>query len=160
MDFYAMSYIQGQCSMCPTPRIPFFLVHECLDLEATRLGLCIGSYETSFTRKPCAKAVPETDSLTQQKLLNVSSTTEPIRRRIVSVVELTFDKSVIPRVCTVGLAISACFKLYLFLPLHPSLPFWRRLLFASAGKYYIMLFPKREPNSCRESYPVPLVHFP
>ncbi len=33
----------------------------------TRLGLSMGSYETSSTRKPCAKTVPETDSLTQQK---------------------------------------------------------------------------------------------
>ncbi len=44
-----------------------FFVHEYLGLEAARLGQCIGSYKTSSTRKPCAKAVPETDSLTQQK---------------------------------------------------------------------------------------------
>jgi hypothetical protein len=42
-------------------------------------------------------------------LLNVSSTTEPIRRRIGSVVELTFNKSAIPRVRTVGPAILALF---------------------------------------------------
>ncbi len=57
-----------QGSMCPKPRIPsFFLVHEYLGLEAARLGWSIGSYETWSTRKPCAKAVPETDSLTQWK---------------------------------------------------------------------------------------------
>jgi hypothetical protein len=43
-------------------------------------------------------------------LLNVSSTTEPIRHRIGSVVELTFNKSVIPRVRTVGAAILALFS--------------------------------------------------
>ncbi len=36
-----------------------------------------------------------------------SSTTEPIRHRIGSVVELIFNKSVIPRVHLVGLAMSA-----------------------------------------------------
>jgi hypothetical protein len=35
-------------------------------------------------------------------VLNVSSTTEPIQRRVDSVVELTFNKSVVTRVCTVG----------------------------------------------------------
>ncbi len=44
-----------------------FLVHEYWGSEATRLGWSIGSYETSSTRKPCAKAVPEMDSFTQQK---------------------------------------------------------------------------------------------
>jgi hypothetical protein len=44
-----------------------FLVHEYWGSEATHLGWSIGSYETSSTRKPCAKAVPETDSFTQQK---------------------------------------------------------------------------------------------
>jgi hypothetical protein len=56
------------------------------------------------------------------RLLNVSSTTEPIRCHIGSVVELTFNKSVVPRVRTVGPASSACvFKLYLF-PMQHSLP--------------------------------------
>jgi hypothetical protein len=45
------------------------------------------------------------------RLLNVSSTTEPIRHRIGSVVELTFNKSVVTRVCTVGPVVLACFKL-------------------------------------------------
>ena len=45
----------------------FFLVHEYWGSEVTRLGLSIGSYETSSTRKPCAKAVPEMDYFTQQK---------------------------------------------------------------------------------------------
>ncbi len=53
--------------MCPKPRIPFFLVHEYWGSEATHLGWSIGSYETCSTRKPCAKAVPETDYFTQQK---------------------------------------------------------------------------------------------
>ncbi len=44
-----------------------FLVHEYWGSETTRLDWSIGSYETSFTRKPCAKAVPEMDSLTQRK---------------------------------------------------------------------------------------------
>jgi hypothetical protein len=66
-DFYTTSYLQGQRSVCPKPRFPFFLVHEYWSSEATRLGWSIGSYETSSTRKPCAKAVPETDTFTQQK---------------------------------------------------------------------------------------------
>ncbi len=45
----------------------FFLVCEYWGSEAIRLGQCIGSYKTSSTRKPCAKAVLETDSFTQQK---------------------------------------------------------------------------------------------
>jgi hypothetical protein len=45
----------------------FFFVHEYLGLEAACLGRSIGSYETWSTRKPCAKEVPETDYLTQQK---------------------------------------------------------------------------------------------
>ncbi len=44
-----------------------FFVHENWGSEATCLGWSIGSYETSSTRKPCAKAVPETDSFMQQK---------------------------------------------------------------------------------------------
>ncbi len=62
-----MSYVQGQRSVCPKPRNSFFLVHEYQGLEATRLGQCIGSYETSSTRKPCVMAVLETDSLMQRK---------------------------------------------------------------------------------------------
>ncbi len=44
-----------------------FLFHEYLGLEAACLGRSISSYETWSTRKPCAKEVPETDYLTQQK---------------------------------------------------------------------------------------------
>jgi hypothetical protein len=44
-----------------------FLVHEYWGSEVTHIGWSIDSYETSSTRKPCAKAVPETDSFTQQK---------------------------------------------------------------------------------------------
>ncbi len=44
-----------------------FLVHKYWGSEATRLGWSIGSYKTSSMRKPCAKAVPETDSFTQWK---------------------------------------------------------------------------------------------
>jgi hypothetical protein len=44
-----------------------FLVHKYRGSEATCLGWSIGSYETWSTRKPCAKAVLETDYLTQQK---------------------------------------------------------------------------------------------
>jgi hypothetical protein len=47
-------------------------------------------------------------------MLNVSSTTEPIRRRTGSVVELTFNKSVVTRVRMVGPAVLACFKLFPF----------------------------------------------
>jgi hypothetical protein len=57
---------QRQGSVCPQPRISF-LVHKYLGLEAARLGRSISSYETRSTRKPCAKEVPETDYLTQQK---------------------------------------------------------------------------------------------
>jgi hypothetical protein len=48
---------------CPKPRIPFLYWGS----EATHLGGCIGSYEICSTRKPCAKAVPETDYFTKQK---------------------------------------------------------------------------------------------
>jgi hypothetical protein len=55
-DFYTTSYLQGQRSVCPKPRILFFLVHKYWGSEATHLGWSIGSYETSSMRKPCAKA--------------------------------------------------------------------------------------------------------
>jgi hypothetical protein len=45
----------------------------------------------------------------REAVSNLSSTTEPIRHRIGSVVELWFDKSVIPRVRMVGPAILALF---------------------------------------------------
>jgi hypothetical protein len=48
------------------------------------------------------------------RLLNVSSTNEPIRHHIGSVVELKFNKSVVTRVRTVGPAVLASFKLYPF----------------------------------------------
>ncbi len=66
-DCYTTSYLQVQRSVCPKPRIPFFLVHKYWGSEVTHLGWSIGSYKTSSMRKPCAKAIPETDSLTQQK---------------------------------------------------------------------------------------------
>ncbi len=46
---------------------PFFLVHKYWGSEATRLSWSNGSYENSSTKKPCAKAVLETDTFTQQK---------------------------------------------------------------------------------------------
>ncbi len=36
--FSTTSYVQGQRSVCPKPRIPFFLVHEYWGSEATHLG--------------------------------------------------------------------------------------------------------------------------
>ncbi len=44
-----------------------FFGSQVLGFKATRLGWSIGSYETCSTRKPCAKTVPEMDSLMQQK---------------------------------------------------------------------------------------------
>jgi hypothetical protein len=52
---------------CALNQESLFLVHEYWGSEVTHLGWSINSYETSSTRKPCAKAVLETDSLTQQK---------------------------------------------------------------------------------------------
>ncbi len=84
-DFYTTSNIQGQRSMCPKPRIPFFLVHKYWGSEATRLGWSIGSYETSSTRKPCAKAVPETDSFTQQKQYHERTTLRTLKLPLQSI---------------------------------------------------------------------------
>jgi hypothetical protein len=58
---------QRQGSVCPKPRIPFFLFTSIWGLEAARLGWSIGSYKTWSTRKPCAKEVPEMDYFMQQK---------------------------------------------------------------------------------------------
>ncbi len=62
---------EGGSSEGNVPCVPnqefFFLVHKYWGSEVTHLGWSIGSYETSSTRKPCAKAIPEMDSLTQQK---------------------------------------------------------------------------------------------
>ncbi len=63
---------------CPKPRIPFF-VHEYWGSEVTHLGGCIGSYKTCSTRKPCAKAVPETDYFTQQKQYHKRTTLRTLK---------------------------------------------------------------------------------
>ncbi len=60
------SYLQGIISYVPQPRIPFFLFTSS-GSQATRLIWYTGSGIFYSTRKPCAKAVPETDYLTQQK---------------------------------------------------------------------------------------------
>jgi hypothetical protein len=90
-------------------------------------------------------------------LLNVSSTTEPIRRCIGSVVELTFNKSVIPRVPHWPGYVSLILALSVPDTTLPSFALLAMLNFLSAGKYYVILFPKRERNSCWELNPVPLV---
>jgi hypothetical protein len=56
-----------------------FFVHEYWDSEATCLSWSIGSYETSSTRKPCAKAVPEMDSFTQQKQYHKRTTLRTLK---------------------------------------------------------------------------------
>ncbi len=83
--------------------------------------------------KQAKTAGPTIRTLVTTLLLNVSSTTEPVRRRIGSVVELTFN---ITRVCMVGPAVLACFKLYPFptstLPLFAllaTLDEWSRVRF-------------------------------
>ncbi len=83
--FSTTSYIQGQRSVCPNPRIPFFLVHEYWGSEATRLGWSIGSYETCSTRKPCAKAVLETDYFTQQKQYHKRTTLRTLKISLQSI---------------------------------------------------------------------------
>ncbi len=61
------------------------LVHEYWGSEATRLGWSIGSYETSSTRKPCAKAVPELDSFTQQKQYHKRTTLRTLKLPLQSI---------------------------------------------------------------------------
>ncbi len=56
---------QRQRSVCPKPRILFF-GSRVLGFWETRLDGSIGSC-VFYTRKPCAKEVPETDYLMQQK---------------------------------------------------------------------------------------------
>ncbi len=60
------SYLWGIISYVPQPRIPFFWFLSS-GSQATRLVWIIGSSIFYSTRKPCAKAVPETDYFTQQK---------------------------------------------------------------------------------------------
>ncbi len=74
-----------QGSVWPKPRIPFFLVHEYWGSEATRLGWSIGSYETWSTRKPCAKAVSETDSSTKQKQYHKRNTLRTMKLPLQSI---------------------------------------------------------------------------
>ncbi len=71
--------------MCPKARIPFFLVHEYWGSEAAHLGWSIGSYETSSTRKPCTKAVPETDYFTEQKQYHKRTTLHTLKIPLQSV---------------------------------------------------------------------------
>ncbi len=63
----------------------FFFVHKYWGSQATRLGWSIGSYETSSTRKPCAKAVPETDSFTQQKQYHKRTTLRTLKLLLQSI---------------------------------------------------------------------------
>ncbi len=56
-----------------------FLVHKYWGSEATHLGQCIGSYKTSSTRKPCAKAAPEMDYFTQQKQYHKRTTLRTLK---------------------------------------------------------------------------------
>jgi hypothetical protein len=60
------SYLRGIISYVPQPRIPFFWFTNS-GSQATRLIWSIGSGIFYSTRKPCGKAVPETDYFTQQK---------------------------------------------------------------------------------------------
>ncbi len=62
-----------------------FLVHKYWGSEVTRLGWSVGSYETSSTRKPCAKAVPETDSITQQKQYHKRTTLRTLKLPLQSI---------------------------------------------------------------------------
>jgi hypothetical protein len=93
------------------------------------------------------------------EMLNVSSTTEPIQRHIGSVVELTFNKSVVPRVRMVGPESSACVnKLYLF-PTQHSLPsaFQRCSLFYVALESITSYCFSEDSNLGQDLYPVPFV---
>ncbi len=54
-----------QRSVCPKPRINF-LVHEYWGSERP-ISIEVSAPTFFFTRKPCAKEVPETDYLTQRK---------------------------------------------------------------------------------------------
>jgi hypothetical protein len=55
-----------QRSACPKPRIPFFLFTSIwVSKDPSRLKYRLLRY--FFTRKPCAKEVPETDYFTQRK---------------------------------------------------------------------------------------------
>ncbi len=60
------SYIQEIISYFPQPRILFFWFKSS-GSQATHLFWSIGSGVFYSTRKPCAKAVPETDYFMQQK---------------------------------------------------------------------------------------------
>ncbi len=62
-----------------------FLVHKYWGSEATRLGWSIGSDETSSTRKPCAKAVPKTDSFTQKKQYHKRTTLRTLKLLLQSI---------------------------------------------------------------------------
>ncbi len=72
------SYVRGQRSRVLNQEF-LFLVHKYWGSEATRLGGCIGSYETCSTRKPCEKAVPETDYFTQQKQYHKRTTLRTLK---------------------------------------------------------------------------------
>ncbi len=62
-----------------------FFVHEYWGSEATHLSWSIGSYKTSSTRKPCAKAVLETDSFTQQKQYHKRTTLRTLKLLLQSI---------------------------------------------------------------------------
>ncbi len=62
-----------------------FFVHEYWGSEVTHLGWSISSYETSSTRKPCAKAVPEMDSLMQWEQYHVRTTLRTLKLPLQSI---------------------------------------------------------------------------
>jgi hypothetical protein len=94
-------------------------------------------------------------------MLNISSTTEPIPRRIGSVVEPTFNKTVIPRVRTVGPVILALF-LALSIPAITLPPFTLSAMLDFLKRWEVLrhiVFPKWDPNVLRELNPVPLFSY-
>jgi hypothetical protein len=64
--FILTSYVQGKIFTCPQPRIPFFGSRVAV---FTSYPSCVKYWLPSpfSARKPCAKAVPETDYFMQQK---------------------------------------------------------------------------------------------
>jgi hypothetical protein len=93
-----------------------------------------------------------------QEVELVVTTTEPIRHRIGSVVELTFNKSVILRVRAVGLAFFCLIIALSLSPITPP-PFTLLATLTFLKRWEVLrhiVFPKWDPNVWQELNPVPL----
>ncbi len=77
-DFHATSYVQGQCSMCPKPRTPFFLFTS-IGVQNWPVLVEVSAPTRLALRGSHVQRLPETDSFTQQKQYHKRTTLRTLK---------------------------------------------------------------------------------